>query len=377
MRIKRKNLNSLLIVISAVLVISIISSRPRTINISGNGIKGNIIIWTEEKYYKYFFNIANEFQENNKKVKVEVVNIKKEEYLQKILSTNKEDLPNIVHLDFKELNEIKDKLYFVNENEKIIETYNKNFNKSRVQQIKINGNYDAVPFTSNPITLFLRSDTLNSYGYRVEDIKTWSQLINIGQDINNKSNGEINLFSSEDKDNINLIITAQLVDSLDKKYSKDKVEEEIEKIYSNNFTNDSNYICRITSLSFYKELNEGKINGLWECTNPPTFNVGENRFYDIGGENLVALKINNNGEAIKSFISYAANNKEELSKELINYNFIPSSLYSLKINNAGDINNNIIQGNNPFLILINIVERAPEIKNYKEFEDVIYDIYSN
>lgn len=367
MKIRKKIIVYLLIIVFIMGGISVFISKSNT-----SLIKGDIVIWTNDKYFSYFNSISREFKKNNKRVNIEVVSIKEEDYLDKILNTEKKLLPNIVHLNFMEIDNIKDKINFTAENKEIIETYSKNFNKSRLQEVKIDDNYYAVPFTSNPIGLFLRSDILSEFGYSVEDVSTWKQLLKIGSDIYNKSNGEISIFSSKDRDNINLLLAAQLVDLQNKNYSNREIIDNINSIYNSNFTNDNNYICRLDSLNFYKELNDSNIDGVWECRNPPTFNIGENRFYDIGGENLVALKIDNE-EAIKSFISYAATNKELLSKELLNSNFVPSSLYSLKIK---QLNENIDNsGNNPFLVLSNIVERAPEITNYELFKDIVYDIY--
>lgn len=370
MKIRKKLIIYLLIAIFIIITINIFFAKP-----SNGMLKGNIVIWSEEKYYSYFTSIAKEFEENNKKVKVQVVKINKGNYLEKISNTDSKDLPNIVYLDFIELNKIKDKLNFKEENKEIIETYSKNFNESRLQEVIINKNYNAVPFTSNPIGLFLRSDILKTYGYKVEDINTWIELVSIGKDIYNKSNGEINIFSSKDRDNINLLITAQLVDLESKGYSEAEIKDTINEVYNNNFINDNNYICRIDSIDFYKDINMNEIDGAWECKNPPSFNIGENRFYDLGGENLVALKVDDNREAIKSFIAYSATHKELLSKELLNYNFVPSSLYSLRIKYDGK-STKTSEGSSPFLILSNIVERAPKIKNYNKFNYIIYDLYN-
>lgn len=367
MKIRKKIIVYLLIIVFIIGGISVFISKSNT-----SPIKGDIVIWTNDKYFSYFNSISKEFEENNKRVNIEVVSIKEEDYLDKILNTEKKLLPDIVHLNFMELSHIKDKINFTENNKEIIETYSKNFNKSRLQEVEIDDNYYGVPFTSNPIGLFLRSDILIKFGYSIEDVSTWEQLLKIGGHIHDKSNGAISIFSSEDRDNINLLLTAELVDLQNKSYSNTEIIDNINSIYNNNFTDDNNYICRLSSLNFYKDINDSKIDGVWECKNPPTFNIGENRFYDIGGENLVALKIDNE-QAVKSFISYSATNKELLSNELLNSNFVPSSLYSLKIKKLNKSIDN--SGNNPFLVLSNIVERAPEIANYELFKDIVYDIY--
>ncbi|WP_291653900.1 ABC transporter substrate-binding protein [Clostridium sp.] len=370
MKIRRKLLIYLIIIIFTVLLVNTL-----VINTNDHTIKGDINIWVEDKYYSYFTSIAKEFEENNKRVSIKVVSVKQEEYLYKILNTSQDELPNIVHLDFNELNIIKNRINFTNENKEIIETYNKNFNNSRLEEVKIKDNYYAVPFTSNPIALYLRSDILKKFGYKIEDVNSWENLIEIGKDIYTKSNGEINIFSRKDKKNIELLLAAQLVDYKETSYEINKINEIINSIYNESFIDDNNYLCRISSIDFYKELIDENIAGVWECKNPPSFNIGENKFYDIGGENLVALNIENNKEAIKSFISYASTNKELLSKEMLECNFVPSSLYSLRTRNIKKEGTKV-EGNSPFLILSNIVEKAPEIKNYNKFREIIYTLYN-
>ncbi|WP_195265824.1 MULTISPECIES: ABC transporter substrate-binding protein [unclassified Clostridium] len=370
MKIKRRLLIYLIIIIFTVLMVN-----KLVINTNDHTIKGNISIWVEDKYYSYFTSIAKEFEENNKKVSIKIVSVKKEDYLYKIINTSPNESPNIVHLDFNELNIIRDRINFTNENKEIIDTYNKNFNNTRLEEVKINDNYYAIPFTSNPIALYLRSDILKKFGYKVEDINTWGNLIDIGKDIYTKSNGDINIFSSQDKENIRLLLSAQLVDYEEKNYENNEINDIINSIYNESFINDNNYLCRISSIDFYSELINQAIDGVWECKNPPSFNIGENKFYDIGGENLVALNIEDNKEVIKSFISYASTNKELLSKEMFECNFVPSSLYSLRTKYISKECEKL-EGSSPFLILSNIVERAPEIKNYDKFNEIIYNLYN-
>ncbi|MDV4149516.1 ABC transporter substrate-binding protein [Clostridium sp. AL.422] len=336
-------------------------------------LKGEIVIWTNDLYYTYFLEIANEFIQSNKKVDIEVVSIGKDDYLNRIMNTNEKSLPNIVQLDFMEIDMIKDKIDFIEENKYIIDTYNKNFNDSRLQQVEINENYYGVPFESKPIALYVRSDILSNYGFEVSQLNTWNDLLRVGSEIKSKTAGEINLFSVADKNNIELLVTAQLVDNKDTKYTKVSILEEISKIYNNEFvTEDSNYLFRIASIDFYKDITEGNIAGIWGCKNPPSYSVGENKFYDLGGKSLVALNVDKNREAIKAFIAFASTNKELLSEELLDNKFFPSSLYSLNIKQKeSEIVN--IEGSSPFLILSNIVERAPIIKDYDRLKEMLYN----
>lgn len=375
MRIKRRRILSLLAVFIVIFFINLVLSKS-----SREALKGDIVVWTEGTYYSYFTKVANEFEKKNKKVHISVINISEEDYLDRIIHSNYRDLPNIVQLNLEEINKVKDKIDFTEENKDIIETYKKNFNKSRIKEVEINEDYYAVPFTSNPIALYLREDILKEYGYESEDINTWKQLINIGKEIETKTNGEIKIFSNKDKKNIALLILSQLVDDETKEYSKEDIISEFKNIYNEDYITDSdNYLCRVASLDFYKEMVNDGAQYLWECKNPPSFNIGENRLFDLGGENLVALKVEKNEEAIKEFIAFAATNKELLSEELLEYNFFPSSLYSLKVKYNKESRSNLEndEENNPFLILMNIVERVPSITNYDKFKEIVFELSDN
>lgn len=336
-------------------------------NSNKSNLKGDIVVWTNEYYYDYFVNITSDFEESNKKVDIKVVLVNEDEYINKIISSSDTELPNIVHLNFAEINLVKNKINLISENMSTIETYKNNFNINRLKEIETNDGYYGIPFTSSPISMYLREDILKSFGYKTEDINTWNQLIEVGRDINNKSNGEYNLFSYKDKLNIELLLVTQLIER-DKELTKEEILSKISELYNEENTTSNNYICSISGLDFYKSLSEGEIEGIWECKNPPTFNIGENRLFDLGGENLVALNVGKNSDAIKVFMAFASTNKELLSKEIIKKDFLPSSLYALNVKLSDGSN---IKGSSPLLVLMNTIERAPAINNFDEFKDII------
>ena len=342
-------------------------------------LKGEIVVWAKEENYNYFMEAAKEFRERNKKLNIHIVNIGSENSLERIEGLNEKNLPNIVELNFLELEKIKEKVDFIDENKSIIEIYNKNFKDSRIQEVKINENYYGVPFESNPIALYVRNDILNKYGYEDSELNTWKNLIRIGNEIKNKSSGEVNIFSNKDKQSIELLLISQLVDYQkdSKLYTKEDILKEFNNIYKDEYiTEDNNYLYRIASLDFYRDISAGKELGIWICKNPPSYEVGENRLYDIGGANLVALNVEKNREAIKEFIAFAATNKDLLSKEFKDNKFFPSLIYSLNVKKEENNEENI-EGNSPFVILVNIAERAPSIKNFEKLKEILNDIYYN
>ncbi len=372
MRIKKRVIFSLIIGFLIIFFINLVLSKSNR-----SDLKGDITVWASDENYNYFLKVSNEFKERNRKVNIHIVNIGAEDYLEKIQNLNKKDLPNIVELNFLELEKVKDKVDFLEENKSMIEMYNKNFKEGRIQEVKIQEDYYGIPFESNPIALYVRSDILNKYGYEVSELNTWKDLVEVGSDIKNKSSGEINIFSKKDRSNMELLIFSQLVDCEKPSYTKEDIVKEFNNIYKDEYTTeDSNYLCRIASLDFYREIIQGKEIGVWTCKNPPSYRIGENKLYDLGGKNLVALNTDKNRETIKEFIAFAATNKDLLSKELIENKFFPSSIYSLNVNDK-EFSKENIEGSSPFLTLINIVERAPSIKKYERLKEILSDIYYN
>lgn len=374
MKIRKRVIFLLIIGFLIIFSINLILSKSNR-----RDLKGDIVLWSNEENYHYFLEVANEFKERNKKVNIHIINIGSEDCLEKIQELNEKDLPNIVELNFVELEKIKEKIDFIDENKSIIEMYNKNFKDSRIQEIKINEDYYGVPFESNPIALYVRNDILNKYGYEASELNTWKDLIEIGNEIKNKSSGEINIFSNKDKGNIELLIISQLVDYEKDSYTYTKVDilKEFNNIYKDEYiAEDNNYLYRIASLDFYRDIVEDKELGIWTCKNPPSYKISENKLYALGGKNLVALNVEKNRDAIKEFIAFAATNKDLLSKELRDNKFFPSSLYSLTVKEEENKIENI-EGNSPFLILVNIAERAPSIKKFDKLKEILNDIYYN
>ena len=118
MRLRKKVVFLVPVVFSIIFFINLFLS-----NSNRGEIRGEIVVWANEVYYPYFIDIANEFEESNRKVDVKVINVKEEEYLDKIVNTSEKYLPNVVQLNFLEIDKIKDKVDFIQENKDIIEIY--------------------------------------------------------------------------------------------------------------------------------------------------------------------------------------------------------------------------------------------------------------
>lgn len=350
------------------IVLLIMYPINKKIYINENKIKGNLVVWTTDQYYDYFKKISKDIELENKNVKVDIVSINKDEYLEKIENSKEEDLPNVGVLDFQQISRLKNKANLKKINTDIIGNYSKNFNVGRLQEIKEDEGFYGLPFTSNPIVLYIEKQVLEKYNFKDEDIKTWDNLIKVGKKIKEESQGEYNIFSREDEKNIKYLISAELVDNIEESFNKEDIINKVNSIYKDEYIGNDieKPIFRFASIDFLNKdiYKEGK----WFSINPPSFKAGENKFFDIGGENLVVLRTEKNEKLIETFLISAAIKKENLFEELEKYSFIPSSLYAIKIKGEEELNKETLS------TLINIVEKAPKIDNYQLFEEVNKEI---
>ena len=98
MKIRKRVIFLLIIGFLIIFSINLILSKSNR-----RDLKGDIVVWSNEENYHYFLEVANEFKERNKKVNIHIINIGSEDCLEKIKELNEKDLPNIVELNFVEL----------------------------------------------------------------------------------------------------------------------------------------------------------------------------------------------------------------------------------------------------------------------------------
>lgn len=364
---KKKKVILLLIIITLVISISYVLS-----NLGGREeLKGTINILVKEDTYNYIIEGKENFEDSNKKTKINVFLNKDISDINEYIKSNDID---IVQGNVSEYKNLDNDLINRDIATGIVSTYKKNFSNARLLETKDNNNYGAVPFTSNPLALYIREDILKEYGYSEGDISTWEDLLNIGIDIFNKTNGEIRIFNKKDWINICALLSIQCIEEYDTALDEDNVlNDKLTFLLDKQligFYGEDNYICRITSVSF---INEEKYNK-WKCINVPSILPGGNRFYDVGGDGLIITSKNNNEvDVISSFVGYITSNIEALTDEMIKGNFFPSSVLSYN-NKIIETKVENISGESPFVTLTNISEKALPISNFDEYLDKLKQI---
>lgn len=336
--------------------------------------KGYINIFTNDNSYDYLKKCSESFMKDNNRAHIEIKSVSEYGETDKN-SYNKDKFSNVLLLnrsDFENLKENNNIKY--KDMKKILDTYSKNFSKSRLSQIVTeDDNSIGIPLNSKPLVLYVRNDMLSQYGYSSDDINTWDDFIKLGKDIYNKSNKTVNILngvSNDYNDLTSLLIMQYMDEDSNEEDTKKKVVDKIEELKNNNILNlkkNGKFLARISSINAMKEIELIDEKCEWVAINPPSLSIGTNRFYCEEGENLVVLDNNkDNNELIEKFITYLLTHTDLLVDYMKKGEFFSSYLYSYKNSKIEEEIKNFT-GRSPLVIMSNIEEKAPSIKQYDKY----------
>ena len=105
----------------------------------------------------------------------------------------------------------------------------------------------------------------------------------------------------------------------------------------------------------------------WSTGNAPSIKPGTNKFFASEGDNLLVInQTTENEKLIEKFITYVVTNNKDTIKYVKEGKFFSSYLYTYGSKEIeGDVKNFI--GKSPLVVLSNIEERTPEIKDYTKY----------
>ena len=357
----------LLVLITAVISILIVNFVEVK---DDDAVKGSLVIWVEDNMYDYMDKSAKDFMESNGKTDIKIVKVNHDQ-IQSVLLSN--DVPDIVQLGSREVRELATTLSFIRENndENLINSFSKNYMKSRINEVKDEDKLLGIPMTSRPLVLYLREDMLNEYGYTYGQINTWDDLIEVGKDVHLKSGGKVSILNAVDKDYEDLIslITMQAMeeDLKEEEEIKNYVDNAILKLKENGILNtnkNGKFLARISSNNGMYELSNIKEECKWIACNVPSVYNGSNKFYISEGDNFVILKnYDKNYKLIKKFFDYISNNNK-VRQEYILSGISFSSFISSYNNKAVEAGINNFIGVSPVIVMNNIYTKAPAINDY-------------
>lgn len=355
-------------------------------------VKGDILIWANERTYEYLNSSAEKFMATNNKANIRVVKIYDYEYVDKLEQAfETKSLPSIIQVQSRDFYNIvldESKRNMLIKENSIIEDYSKNFTSARLEEITIDGDVLGVPLTSSPLVLYLREDMLNEYGYTNENINTWDDFVSMGKDINEKSGGKVKVLNATREDYKDLV-SLLIMQSLEEVQSRGKVESskqiidmvngKLAYLTENNILNSKDgeqFLARISSVNGMRELASLDVPCSWVACKVPARSTGGNRAYVGEGDNLVIVdESEENKELIRRFIGFLSSNSEGAVKYVKEGEFFSSYLSTYKNKTIEEPIKNFAE-KSPLVIMSNITEKAPEIKDYKLYIDIKKEFFN-
>lgn len=340
---------------------------------SGTQVDGEITIATNESTYEYLQRASEKFMAKNSKANINIVIMN--EFTPDLLGDENISVLNINSRDLQSIMDNEEYMSQIFKNSSITDTYSNNFTSSRLEEVKFHEEVVAIPLTTRPLVMYLREDMLNQYGYKYDDMNTWDDFIRIGKDIYEKSNGKVKILNvtGQDYKDLVAVLTMQVMElqkNLDKvtpEAISALVNEKIELLRSNNILNEvdgGEFLAKVASINGMRELSALEEECSWVPCNMPSMVVGGNKFYVGEGENLIITnKKEENSELIRRFIGYLTSNSNFAIKDIISGKFYLSFLNIYK-DVAIEENINNFNEKSPLVIMSNIAEKAPKIKDY-------------
>ena len=388
-KIKREDIITKKNVILILLIIATIVTSIVILNNKEKVVKGSITIWTDSNTYDYLNELSREFTKDNEKCKVNILKIDEDNYKTNLMEAfRKNKLPDLAVINTNEVDSIiqdenleskmKDCSFVINKN-------GSNLSKRDLQAILKDNKFRVIPFTSNPILLYLREDMLNEYGYSHKDFNTWNDVITIGQDIYAKSNGKVKILNSvgSDRQYIVSLLIMQIMEEYNYKgdeISSEAVKIELNKRYTQllnsnilNTSEEGAFLARIASIEAMNELSAIDAKCQWTANYVPSVSEGTNKFFIENKKSFIYFDNGNQKEVlINKFISYIGDNKLN-SKLLTKQRFFLSyiSAYS-----SGEIDNTIknFSGRSPLVLMSNVEKKAPEMPEYNLYNNIKSEI---
>lgn len=341
-------------------------------------LRGKIEIIAYDDVYDYLVECADKFMELNDKTTVTIKKIySSDEILQELKNKDNSRVTSIAQINRMDFDILGlKKSNYLEEQQNILNTYSKNFSTYRLQQTEYDDISVGIPFTSRPLALYIREDMLEEYGYNRDEMNTWDDVIRIGKDIFEKSNGNVRIINAtgdDYEDLVSLLIMQYMGKENNKELVKNQVNNMMDQLKNNNILNlteGGEFLGRISSINAVKEIVALDVKRQWTAENVPSITHGTNKFFSSEGDNFVVLNdIVENRKLVEKFITYVMTNNSEAIEYVAQGRFFSSYLYTYK-NKDSEVQLNNFIGMSPMVVLSNIEEKTRPISNYEEYINI-------
>lgn len=369
-----KNKIKYIIILIALLIVGIVSVNffhPQ----KEQQVKGHIELVVTNESYDFMELCASKFMETNPKATITITKIDNvSEFESRLDNNTKNKLSNIGEVDRFTLENIGiDKIKSYEDENELLNTYEKNFSKYRVNQVKHDGKALGIPLTSRPLAFYIREDMISQYKYDRGDMNTWDDVIKVGKDIFEKSNGTVRILNATGQDYRDLV-DLLIMQTMTKELTDDQVIEavysKLEQLKNNNILNmndDGEFLARVSSINAMKEIMAIEQECKWSAGSLPSMHAGTNKFYAADGMNLMILNENADNKSLTDkFITYVMTNTQDSIKFVKQGEFFSSYLYTYKSIEIEEPVNNFV-GASPLVVLSNVEEKTLPIEEYDKY----------
>ncbi|AZV55272.1 ABC transporter substrate-binding protein [Clostridium sp. AWRP] len=390
---KRYIRQTLLLIMLVTLCLMVVSCNKKQDSENNERVlKGNIKIVTDVEHGPQFELAAEAFEKLHKKVNINVITVKDTDNNVEAIFNGLQYQADITTIDDSSIKHIiiRNPEKFLNMTDSV-KGYKDKLLTNKIYNDTIKGKIYALPWDTYPKALLYRKDIFDKEGIDVNRIKSWSDYIEVGRKISKDTAKIFIANSSEDNNDIYLLLSNQLgtsyfnqsgkLDFKSQKWarvveiskilygegliqeipSKDEVinKAQLNKIVS--FIADPTYV--VTLMNKFPQS-----KGKWGVMKLPAFEDGGNRDVSLGGVNLVINKNTSESNLSEEFVKFALTDGK-LQMDLLNkYGRFPVNTDAY---NFVDLNKNITYFDSTIWNLFESVEQGSFSINYtKNFPDI-------
>lgn len=321
-----KSIKSLIVVVLISMLSTIVGCDNTNNNASNkeDTLEGEITILTDKKYAPQLELASSNFKKVHPKVQI---NIKEESMYNNLEQIQKEKNIDMLNIEdqYVQLYINKFPEFFVDVTNEI-NGYKNKISKSKIDNLTYNDKIYGYPWSTSPKVILYKKDVFEKEGINVEDIKTWSDYIDIGKKIKKDTNKKLIANIQEDNNDLYFMLSNQLNTSYFKDGKLDfsskewiKVLDVIKLLYSEGLVYDTKSYDDTTNVIKNGELvsvvaDPAYINnimlafpndkGKWGIIKFPAFEPGGNRDLSAGGPNLMISKKATSTSTAKEFAKF-------------------------------------------------------------------------